>query len=99
MGKANKSPSPAVAKEGDYSALRELFRPHVESFDYFLDKGLDEMIESIRPMVIRDPNSSNTLKNILHASNSFFVRVTLLLGLVRLYRIGGSERFLAGLLL
>ncbi|ONM05443.1 DNA-directed RNA polymerase I subunit 2 [Zea mays] len=50
MGKANKSPSPAVAKEGDYSALRELFRPHVESFDYFLDKGLDEMIESIRPM-------------------------------------------------
>lgn len=65
MGKANKSPSPAVAKEGDYSALRELFRPHVESFDYFLDKGLDEMIESIRPMVIRDPNSSNTLKIIL----------------------------------
>jgi hypothetical protein len=50
-------------------------------------------------MVIRDPNSSNTLKIILHASNSFFVRVTLLLGLVRLYRIGGSERFLAGLLL
>jgi DNA-directed RNA polymerase I subunit RPA2 len=72
MSKANKSPSPAVAKEGDYSALRELFRPHVESFDYFLDKGLDEMIESIRPMVIRDPNSNSTLKNILHASNSGF---------------------------
>lgn len=65
MSKANKSPSPAVAKEGDYSALRELFRPHVESFDYFLDKGLDEMIESIRPMVIRDPNSNSTLKIIL----------------------------------
>ena len=73
MSKANKSPSPAVAKEGDYSALRELFRPHVESFDYFLDKGLDEMIQSIRPMVIRDRNSNNTLKNILHASNSLFV--------------------------
>ena len=72
MSKANKSPSPAVAKEGDYSALRELFRPHVESFDYFLDKGLDEMIQSIRPMVIRDRNSNNTLKNILHASNSLF---------------------------
>ena len=78
MSKANKSPSPAVAKEGDYSALRELFRPHVESFDYFLDKGLDEMIQSIRPMVIRDRNSNNTLKNILHASNCFFLRAIVL---------------------
>jgi hypothetical protein len=37
------------------------------------------MIESIRPMVIRDPNSNSTLKNILHASNSgFFLRAIVL---------------------
>ncbi|KAJ1294990.1 hypothetical protein BS78_01G188700 [Paspalum vaginatum] len=62
MEKAKESQSPAAVKEGDYLALRELFRPHVESFDYFLDKGLNEMLESIRPMEIRDPNSNNTLK-------------------------------------
>ncbi|RLN39277.1 hypothetical protein C2845_PM01G38370 [Panicum miliaceum] len=72
MDKATKSASPSGAKEGDYAALRELFRPHVESFDYFLDAGLEEMLSSIRPMEIKDPNSSTILKNILHALNSFF---------------------------
>ncbi|KAG2537245.1 hypothetical protein PVAP13_9NG147800 [Panicum virgatum] len=62
MDKATKSASPAGAKEGDYAALRELFRPHVESFDYFLDAGLEEMLTSIRPMEIKDPNSSTILK-------------------------------------
>nr|CAB3499265.1 unnamed protein product [Digitaria exilis] len=71
MDNRKDSASPGGAKEGDYSALRELFRPHVESFDYFLDAGLDEMLRGIRPMEIKDPNSSTILKNILHASNSF----------------------------
>jgi DNA-directed RNA polymerase I subunit RPA2 len=64
MDKAAKSASQAGA---DYTALKELFRPHVESFDSFLDVGLDEMLRSIRPMEIKDPNSSTILKNILHA--------------------------------
>ncbi|CAN6287845.1 unnamed protein product [Urochloa humidicola] len=62
MDKAAKSASPAGAKEGDFAALKELFRPHVESFDSFLDTGLDEMLRSIRPMEIKDPNSSTVLK-------------------------------------
>ncbi|CAN6293083.1 unnamed protein product [Urochloa humidicola] len=62
MDKAAKSASPAGAKEGDFAALKELFRPHVESFDSFLDTGLDEMLRSIRPMEIKDPNSSSVLK-------------------------------------
>jgi len=73
MDKATKSASPAGAKEGDYAALRELFRPHVESFDYFLDAGLEKMLAEIRPAEIKDPNSSTILKNILHALNSFFL--------------------------
>ncbi|XP_062205028.1 DNA-directed RNA polymerase I subunit 2 [Phragmites australis] len=62
MSTKTKLAAPAAAKEGEYAALRELFRPHVESFDYFLDKGLDEMLLSIRPMEITDPNSSTTLR-------------------------------------
>jgi len=62
MDKATKSASPAGAKEGDYAALRELFRPHVESFDYFLDAGLEKMLAEIRPAEIKDPNSSTILK-------------------------------------
>jgi DNA-directed RNA polymerase I subunit RPA2 len=46
----------------EYATLRELFRPHVESFDYFLEKGLDKMLESIRPMEIKDPNSNKFLR-------------------------------------
>ncbi|KAL6883540.1 hypothetical protein ACP4OV_010954 [Aristida adscensionis] len=62
MDTTAKPSAPAAAKEDEYAALRELFRPHVESFDYFLDKGLNEMLNSIRPLEITDPNSSNTLK-------------------------------------
>lgn len=69
MEKAKKYPSAAAPKKEDYAALRELFRPHVESFDYFLDKGLNKMLESIRPTVIRDPNSNNTLKITLEKGN------------------------------
>ncbi|GJM88493.1 hypothetical protein PR202_ga04564 [Eleusine coracana subsp. coracana] len=58
------------ATEEEYATLWELFRPHIESFDYFLDKGLDKMLESIRPMEITDPNSNKFLRNILHASAS-----------------------------
>jgi DNA-directed RNA polymerase I subunit RPA2 len=63
--------SPAAAAAGDYATLRELYRPHIESFDYFLDEGLDKMLLSIRPMEITDPSSNATLRNILRASLNF----------------------------
>ncbi|KAJ0974432.1 hypothetical protein J5N97_016397 [Dioscorea zingiberensis] len=49
----------------DYSALRELFRPHIESFNYFLDEGLEKALVSIRAVEISDPLSSSKLRNIL----------------------------------
>lgn len=52
----------AAGKEEDYATLRELYRPHIESFDYFLDEGLDKMLLSIRPMEITHPSSNTTLR-------------------------------------
>ncbi|KAH1217440.1 DNA-directed RNA polymerase I subunit 2 [Glycine max] len=41
-----------VAKPGsvpDFEALRELFKHHIESFDYMVDAGLDTMLGHIKP--------------------------------------------------
>ncbi|KQJ97293.1 DNA-directed RNA polymerase I subunit 2 [Brachypodium distachyon] len=56
------SAATAAGKDGEYATLRELYRPHIESFDYFLDEGLDKMLLSIRPMDISHPSSSDTLR-------------------------------------
>jgi hypothetical protein len=72
MPKAPEKSSAAAAAAGDYATLRELYRPHIESFDHFLDEGLDKMLLSIRPMEITDPSSNATLRNILPASFNFF---------------------------
>uniref|UniRef100_A0A0E0BC71 DNA-directed RNA polymerase n=1 Tax=Oryza glumipatula TaxID=40148 RepID=A0A0E0BC71_9ORYZ len=44
--------SSSASKEDQYAALRELYRPHIDSFDYFIDEGLDKMLQSIRPVEI-----------------------------------------------
>ncbi|TVU32185.1 hypothetical protein EJB05_23907 [Eragrostis curvula] len=62
MASEKKAAAPAAATKEDYASLRELYRPHIESFDYFIDKGLDKMLESIRPMEITDPNSNKFLR-------------------------------------
>ncbi|KAJ4796363.1 DNA-directed RNA polymerase subunit beta [Rhynchospora pubera] len=36
----------------DYAALKELFRPHIESFDYFTDEGMEKAVTSVRPVEI-----------------------------------------------
>lgn len=59
--------SSSASKEDQYAALRELYRPHIDSFDYFIDEGLDKMLQSIRPVEITVPNSPTTLRNILPA--------------------------------
>uniref|UniRef100_A0A0D9XL29 DNA-directed RNA polymerase n=1 Tax=Leersia perrieri TaxID=77586 RepID=A0A0D9XL29_9ORYZ len=43
---------PSASKADQYAALRELYRPHIDSFDYFVDEGLDRMLLSIRPLEI-----------------------------------------------
>lgn len=62
---------PAAAKEGEYAALRELFRPHIESFDYFVEQGLDKMILSIRPIEITDPSCNTKLRITLEKGHLF----------------------------
>lgn len=52
-------------KKPDYAAIRELFKPHIESFDYFIDKGMELAISSIRPAEIVDPSTDTKLRNIL----------------------------------
>lgn len=48
--------------KSDFQALQELFRPHIESFDYFLDEGLEKAFLSIRPIEISDPHTGIKLR-------------------------------------
>ncbi|CAL9133487.1 unnamed protein product [Musa textilis] len=48
--------------KSDFRALQELFRPHIESFDYFLDEGLEKAFLSIRPIEISDPHTGVKLR-------------------------------------
>ncbi|XP_074576381.1 DNA-directed RNA polymerase I subunit 2-like [Curcuma longa] len=46
----------------DYEPLRDLFRPHVESFDYFLDEGLEKIFLAIRAVEIVDRTTGVKLR-------------------------------------
>ena len=45
--------------------LKELFRHHIESFDYMIDEGLELMLKLVKPVQIFDSFSNKTLRNIL----------------------------------
>ncbi|XP_028784333.1 DNA-directed RNA polymerase I subunit 2 isoform X2 [Neltuma alba] len=54
-----------VVKPGvvpDYGHLRELFRPHIESFDYMVEAGLDTMFQYIKSVEVRDPFTKKKLR-------------------------------------
>ncbi|XP_078427408.1 nuclear RNA polymerase A2 [Wolffia australiana] len=40
--------------EPEFQTLKDLFKPHVESFDYFLDAGLEIALMNIKPVEISD---------------------------------------------
>ncbi|KAK1303649.1 Mitochondrial arginine transporter BAC2 [Acorus calamus] len=42
----------------EMEALRELFRPHIESFDYFIDAGMEVMLRSINAVECRQAGTS-----------------------------------------
>lgn len=50
------------AKKPDYAELRELFKPHIESFDYFIDKGMEIALKSIKPCEVEDPSTNTKLR-------------------------------------
>ncbi|KAF7836196.1 DNA-directed RNA polymerase I subunit 2 [Senna tora] len=59
-----------AAKPGaaqDFEPLRQLFKPHIESFDYMVEAGLDTMFEHIKSVEVYDP--STTKKNLLWLTN------------------------------
>ncbi|KAK4802063.1 hypothetical protein SAY86_000266 [Trapa natans] len=49
------------AAAGEYDELRELFRHHIESFDYTVESGLEIMFQSIKPVEI-DYSTDKKLK-------------------------------------
>ncbi|XVF00183.1 hypothetical protein REPUB_Repub03eG0263200 [Reevesia pubescens] len=42
--------------------LKELFKHHIESFDYMIDEGLELMLKSVKPVQIFDSFSTKTLR-------------------------------------
>nr|GMC68906.1 DNA-directed RNA polymerase I subunit 2 [Ipomoea batatas]GMC79640.1 DNA-directed RNA polymerase I subunit 2 [Ipomoea batatas]GMC90472.1 DNA-directed RNA polymerase I subunit 2 [Ipomoea batatas]GMD78816.1 DNA-directed RNA polymerase I subunit 2 [Ipomoea batatas] len=56
---------PHLMKEKDYTALKELYAHHIESFDHMVDQGLETMLMAIKPVEVSDPFSGHKLRNIL----------------------------------
>lgn len=65
MGNDGKtSPSslpPHLRQEKDYSALEELFRHHIESFDYMTEQGIITMLQEIKPIRVSHASSNHKL--------------------------------------
>lgn len=57
----------------DLEPLRELFRHHIESFDYMADKGLEILFESIKAVQVDDSFTNQKLRNILCYSPILFL--------------------------
>lgn len=65
-----------VVKPGvsqDFEALRELLKPHIESFDYMVEAGLDTMFQHIQSVEVYDPFTTKKLRNILFVKSLILV--------------------------
>lgn len=51
--------------ELDLSSLYDLTKPHVESYDYFVERGLEEAVRRLQPVELKHPVSGATLRYIL----------------------------------
>ncbi|XP_024189278.1 DNA-directed RNA polymerase I subunit 2-like isoform X2 [Rosa chinensis] len=47
---------------GDLTHLRELFRHHIESFDYLITAGLGVTLRDIKPVQVHNPHTGETLR-------------------------------------
>jgi DNA-directed RNA polymerase I subunit RPA2 len=52
---------PGSLEDLNFDALQELFRPHIESFDYMIDAGLETMVGNIKPVVVTHPSTQQKL--------------------------------------
>lgn len=64
---------PHLVAEKDYTALKELFSHHIESFDHMVDNGLETMLLNIKPIEIVDSFSTLKLRNILFLWRGFIL--------------------------
>uniref|UniRef100_A0A2P2LTW3 DNA-directed RNA polymerase n=1 Tax=Rhizophora mucronata TaxID=61149 RepID=A0A2P2LTW3_RHIMU len=51
----------AMREMGDYRELEELVRHHIDSYDYMVDRGLEIMLDNIKPVKIHDPFTDTSL--------------------------------------
>ncbi|XP_009623390.1 DNA-directed RNA polymerase I subunit 2 [Nicotiana tabacum] len=61
-GKNKAMSRPHLLQEKDYSALKELFSHHIESFDHMVDNGLETMLLNIKPVEVLDSFSKLKLR-------------------------------------
>lgn len=54
-------------KSGEFKELEELVWHHIDSFDYMVDRGLEIMLDNIKPVRIYDPHTDTSLS--LYMSN------------------------------
>ncbi|XP_012068704.1 DNA-directed RNA polymerase I subunit 2 isoform X1 [Jatropha curcas] len=55
------------AAMGDFRELQELAKHHIDSFDYMVERGLEVMLDNIKPVEIHDSFTNTSLK--LYLSN------------------------------
>ncbi|XP_073226010.1 DNA-directed RNA polymerase I subunit 2-like isoform X2 [Cicer arietinum] len=48
--------------DANFDALRDLLKPHIESFDHMIDAGLKTMFIGIKPLEVPHPTQPTTLK-------------------------------------
>lgn len=49
----------------DLKELKELVSHHIESFDYMVERGLEIMMDNIKPVKIYDSHTNTSLSHIL----------------------------------
>ncbi|GLJ25401.1 hypothetical protein SUGI_0486230 [Cryptomeria japonica] len=52
-------------EEISFKALQELVKPHIDSFNYFAEEGLETAVSNIRSVVVQQPGTLSKLRNIL----------------------------------
>jgi len=62
-------------KGGEFKELEELVRHHIDSFDYMVDRGLEIMLDNIKPVRIYDPHTDTCLSHILLAFSVLFYQI------------------------
>lgn len=53
------------ANKGEFEALQELFKHHIDSYDHLVESGLDDVLRSVTPVSVYDASTETKLRNIL----------------------------------